>query len=102
MSIKEYENPHGFLVTTSGISCIFPSLNNIDKPFVTLDSAGRDNPLLRSEFFEEIDKNELIRNVARDQKVIEIALNDFIIKESDVFITVLEQISFSEQEMLKI
>lgn len=101
MKMKEYENPHGFLVTTSGISCIFPSLNNIDKPFVTLDSAGRDNPLLRSEFFEEQDKNELIRNVARDQKVTEIALNDFIIKESDVIITVLEQLSFSEQEMLK-
>jgi len=49
-----------------------------------------------------MDKNDKIRNVARDQKVTEIALNDFIIEESDVLIAVLEQLSFNEQEMLKI
>ena len=101
MQMDEYKNPHGFLVTTSGISCIFPRLDNTDNTFITLDSAGRDNPLLENAFFEEKDKNELIRNIARDQKVTEIALNDFIIQESDVLITVLEQLSFNEQEMLK-
>ena len=101
MKMKEYENPHGFLVTTSGISSIFPKLANKDKTFITLDTAGRDNPLLQNTFFEEKDKTELIRNIARDQKVTEIALNDFIIQESDVLITVLEQLSFNEQEMLK-
>lgn len=101
MQMDEYKNPHGFLVTTSGISCIFPRLDNTDNTFITLDSAGRDNPLLQNAFFEEKDKNELIRNIARDQKVTEIALNDFIIQESDVLITVLEQLSFNEQEMLK-
>ena len=101
MDMKEYENPHGFLVTTSGISCIFPKLINSANTFVTLDTAGRDNPLLQTAFFEDNDKNELIKNVARDQKVTEIALNDFIIQESDVIITVLEQLSFAEQELLK-
>ena len=101
MQMDEYKNPHGFLVTTSGISCIFPRLDNTDNTFITLDSAGRDNPLLQNAFFKETDKNELIRNIARDQKVTEIALNDFIIQESDVLITVLEQLSFNEQEMLK-
>jgi len=57
---------------------------------------------LRNAFFKEMDKNDKIRNVARDQKVTEIALNDFIIEESDVLIAVLEQLSFNEQEMLKI
>jgi hypothetical protein len=66
-----------------------------------LDTAGKDNPLLQNAFFDEKDKNELIRNIARDQKVTEIAINDFIIQESDVLITVLEQLSFNEQEMLK-
>ncbi len=101
MQMDDYKNPHGFLVTTSGISCIFPRLDNTDNTFITLDTAGRDNPLLQNAFFEEKDKNELIRNIARDQKVTEIALNDFIIQESDVLITVLEQLSFNEQEMLK-
>ena len=101
MEMEEYKNPHGFLITTSGISCIFPKLDNYDNTFITLDTAGRDNPLLENDFFEEKDKNELIRNIARDQKVTEIALNDFIIQESDVLITVLEQLSFNEQEMLK-
>ena len=92
--------PNGFLVTTLGISCIFPTIAN--KNFVTLDTAGRDNPLLQSTFFTETNKNELIKTIARDQKVTEIALNDFIIQESNVLITVVEQLSFAEQEMLKI
>ena len=91
--------PNGFLVTTLGISCIFPTIAN--KNFVTLDTAGRDNPLLQSAFFTETNKNELIKNIARDQKVTEIALNDFIIQESNVLITVVEQLSFAEQDMLK-
>ena len=101
LKLKEYENPNGFSVTTSGISCIFPKLNKNDNTFITLDSAGKDNPLLQNVFFDAQDKNELIRNIARDQKVTEIALSDFIIQESDVLITVLEQLSFNEQEMLK-
>lgn len=91
--------PNGFLVTTLGISCIFPTIAN--KNFVTLDTAGRDNPLLQNAFFTETNKNELIKNIARDQKVTEIALNDFIIQESNVLITVVEQLSFAEQDMLK-
>ena len=101
LKMKEYENPNGFLVTTSGISCIFPKLEKNDNTFITLDSAGKDNPLLQNVFFDAKDKNELIRNIARDQKVTEIALSDFIIQESDVLIAVLEQLSFNEQEMLK-
>ena len=101
MKMKEYQNPNGYLVTTKGISCIFPVLDTTNKTFITLDTAGKDNPLLRNAFFEEMDKNDKIRNVARDQKVTEIALNDFIIEESDVLIAVLEQLSFNEQEMLK-
>ena len=89
---------------SSGISCVFPKIDNTDKTFITLDTAGRDNPLLQNAIFEEENKNDkdkFIRKVARDQKVTEIVLNDFIIQESDVLITALEQLSFNEQEMLK-
>ena len=47
------------------------------------------------------EKNEEIKNIARDQRVSEIVLSDYIIQESDVLITVIEQLSFAEQEMLK-
>lgn len=112
MKMKEYENPNGFFITTSGISCVFPKIDNADKNFITLDTAGRDNPLLKTAIFEEENKNDkekkndkdkddFIRKVARDQKLTEIALNDFIIQESNILISVLEQLSFNEQEMLK-
>ena len=87
MKMKEYKNPNGFFIHTSGISCFFPKIENNDKTFITLDTAGRDNPLLQTAIFEEenkIDKDEFIVKVARDQKLTEIALNDFIIQESDV------------------
>ena len=107
MGMKEYENPNGFFVTTGGISCIFPQLMDNTHVFVTLDTAGRDNPLLQTTYPLEDNKenknnkNEIIKNIARDQKVTEIALNDFIIQNSNVIITVLEQLSFAEQDMLK-
>ena len=94
-----YGQNDGFLVNTYGISCGFPILednNNKYQAFVTLDTAGKDNPLLQNAFFQEQD----IRSIIKDQKVCEILLSDFIIKESNVLIAVIEQLSFAEQEML--
>ena len=103
-------NKSGFLVTTQGISANFPLLDD-NTNIITLDTAGKDNPLLDSSNFiknshssstlKDKSKTEYIKNIARDQRVSEIVLSDFIIKESDVLITVLEQLSFAEQDMLK-
>ena len=105
-----YTNKSGFLVTTQGISANFPLLDD-NTNIITLDTAGKDNPLLDSSNFiknshssstlKDKSKTEYIKNIARDQRVSEIVLSDFIIKESDVLITVLEQLSFAEQDMLK-
>lgn len=46
-------------------------------------------------------KNEIIKEIARDQKITEIVLADFIIEQSHILFTVLEQLSYSEQEMLR-
>ena len=106
-------NEHGFLVTTKGISANFPILEDEGENatnVITLDTAGKDNPLL--DVSNNIDapdslerkikyENEEIKNIARDQRISEIVLSDFIIQEADVLITVLEQLSFAEQEMLK-
>ena len=97
-----YKNPNGFLVTTQGISANFPVLEENDNVFITLDTAGKDNPLLENAIFtDNCNDKEYIKRIARDQKVTEIVLADFIIQESNILITVLEQLSFAEQDMLK-
>ena len=97
MDNENYKPPNGFLVTTYGISCKFPILEKNDKTFVALDIAGKDNPLLQNAFYNDKE----IKSIARDQKVSEIVLSDFIIQESNILIAVVEQLSFAEQEMLK-
>jgi len=97
---QNYKPKDGFLVTTHGISCGFPILEDSEatyQPFITLDTAGRDNPLLQNAY----PNNDDIKSIVRDQKVCEILLSDFIIKESNVLIAVVEQLSFAEQEMLR-
>ena len=98
MDNKDFRLPSGFLVTTYGISCRFPVLNKGDKVFVTLDTAGKDNPLLQNAYYQN---NEDVKKIAKDQKISEILLSDFIIQESNILIAVLEQLSFAEQEMLR-
>lgn len=101
---KNYIGKSGFLITTVGISANFPILDENDKiNIITLDTAGKDNPLLEiTDFPNKNIKDTLkIKEIARDQKVSEIVLSDYIIQESDVLITVLEQLSFAEQDMLK-
>ena len=98
MNNENYQANDGFLVSTFGISCSFPVLKNEHKcqTFVTLDTAGRDNPLLQSAYTKDQD----IRTIIKDKKVCEILLSDFIIKECNVLIAVVEQLSFAEQEMM--
>ena len=100
---RDNYNPlSGFLVTTYGISCNFPLIkknnNSSPLPLITLDAAGKDNPLLQNAFYQN---NENINLIARDQKVTEIVLSDFIIQKSNILIACIEQLTFAEQEMLK-
>ena len=97
MENDDYKPPTGFLITTYGISCNFPKMQANGSYFITLDTAGKDSPLLQNEIFKENN----IKNFVRDQAITEIVLSDFIIQESNILIAVLEQLSFEEQEMLK-
>ena len=109
---KDYIPPSGFLVTTYGISCNFPEIlkeNNNERekrklkkkicnfPVITLDVAGKDNPLLQNAYNKDFD----LQKIFRDQKVTEIVLSDFIIQKANILIAVVEQLTFAEQEMLK-
>ena len=97
MKNEDYKPPSGFLITTYGISCNFPMIEANGSYFITIDTAGRDSPLLQNNLF----KDNNIKDFIRDQAITEIVLSDFIIQESNILITVLEQLSFEEQEMLK-
>ena len=98
MNSENYKSNDGFLISTHGISCSFPVLKSENKcqTFVTLDTAGRDNPLLQNAYSKDQD----IRSIIKDIKICEILLSDFIIKECNVLIAVVEQLSFAEQEMI--
>ena len=98
MQNENYKPNDGFLVNTFGISCGFPVLRKQDnyQAFITIDSEGKDNPLLQNLVVEENDIGSLLK----DKKVCEILLSDFIIKECNILIAVVEQLSFAEQDML--
>ena len=98
MKNENYKPNDGFFVDTFGISCGFPVLKSDERSqsFITLDTEGRDNPLLQNLFVEEND----IRSLIKDKKVCEILLSDFIIRECNILIAVVEQLTFAEQEML--
>ena len=112
--ITGYNIQSGYLYTTEGISSNFPNLkdnNGKAKNIITLDTAGKENPLLepsneiekkKSEKKKEEKKKEEeeIRYLSRDQLICEEILADFIMDKSSVLITVIEQLSYVEQIML--
>ena len=57
MQNDNYKPNDGFLVNTFGISCWFPVLKKEEnyQAFITIDSEGKDNPLLQNLFVEESD-----------------------------------------------
>jgi hypothetical protein len=111
------EVPVGFSVDTKGLSICYPSIN--EKNFVMMDTAGFQSPLLNykknkkkqekendeketeeSIKIKEEKKSKLIENALRDKKMINIFLESFIIKNSDILIYVLNQITKSDQMFL--
>ena len=106
---KNINKISGFNITTFGISINFPSLEDYknNTNIISLDIAGKENPVLNSNNCEEIFKdknlkyNDMINILLNDQKICENILSDFIILKSNCLIVVIEQLSFIEQKMLK-
>ena len=115
------EIPVGFSVKTKGLSVCYPSSK--EKSYVLLDTAGFESPILQNEFYKinykeeknnenekkdekqkEIDKqNEIDNNIRRtiiDKKLVNFFLENFIIKNSDILIFVLNQMTKSDQLFL--
>ena len=91
-------------IPTKGISVIYPKKEN--ENFVCLDSQGSEDPIIdlsetneMSKLSEKIRKQK-VKELASDKKFTEIFIQDFIIKKSNIFIVVVDQLSFSEQKLI--
>ena len=109
--ITEYKVFGGYLDTTEGISINFPDFKDEKEQkmnIITLDTAGRENPLLNSEYGngnddKKISETEYLNNIrllSRDQLICEDTLSGFIMEKCSVLIIVLEQLSYVEQIVL--
>ena len=91
-------------ITTKGISVIYPQEDG--KYFVCLDSQGSEEPIIDLSTENEMSKKsekerkKLVKEFASDKKFTEIFIQDFIIKHSNIFIVVVDQLSFSEQKLI--
>ena len=100
------ELPTGNSIHTKGIS--IKNVNN----FVILDSEGIDAALTKKNISKEIypmenllyksinDSDSLIEQIARDKKAVELFIQDFIIKYSDILVIVVGQLTLTEQKLI--
>ena len=99
---KEISNNN--YVPTKGISVIYPQEEG--KFFVCLDSQGSEEPIIdlsdsnEMSSLTEKERKKKVKEFALDKKFTEIFIQDFIIKKSNIFIVVVDQLSFSEQKLI--
>ena len=86
------------------MSIKYPDLEKFkDRKIVLLDSAGLETPVLnlkKSDNFPDDKINELFREKSREKLITELFLQNYIINNSDVLITVVGILTYSEQKLL--
>ena len=98
--------PSGNSIRTEGLSIKYPDLVSFeDRKIALLDSAGLETPVLKSEKIEndnvENDKiKEFFKEKSREKLITELFLQNYIINNSDVLITVVGILTYSEQKLL--
>ena len=127
---SKIELPTGVSIKTEGLSIKYPELEEFkNRKFILLDSAGLETPILKADniaFIPEeqeeknankpigtIEKNEdikngdkkenvhdLFENKSRDIIQLELFLQNFIIKYSDILILILGKLTINEQKLL--
>ena len=91
-------------IQTKGISVIYPQ--DEGKNFACIDSQGSEEPILdlsdnnEMSVLNEKERKKKVKEYAADKKLTEIFIQDFIIKHSNIFIVVVDQLSFSEQKLI--
>jgi len=118
--IAKIELPNGTSIRTEGISIKYPVLTkNKNGKIVLLDSAGLETPVLNDNPFSRetrlFDKyqdnnilkdghtnelNEKLKEKAKEKLITELFLQNFILFNSDILITVVGILTYSEQKLL--
>ena len=104
--ISKIKLPSGNGIRTEGLSIKYPDLVGFeDRKIALLDSAGLETPVLKSEKIEndnvENDKiKEFFKEKSREKLITELFLQNYIINNSDVLITVVGILTYSEQKLL--
>ena len=119
--ISDIDLPIGDSIKTKGLSIKFP-VNEIykNRNIILLDSAGQETPVLNSKNNKDISclnqpntykskedykkeillKQEILTDKSRDKLLTEFFLQNYIVKYSDLLITVVGQLTFSEQKLI--
>ena len=96
--------PTDISIKTEGLSIKYLELG-FNKNIILLDSAGLETPVLieKENLIDNEDNklNQLIKEKATDKLMTETFLQNFIIYNSDILITVVGILTFSEQKLLK-
>ena len=101
--ISNEELPRGYSVATKGISVKYPKIEI--RPFIILDSAGSETPLIKNSDNEYINESnnvnfELINELARDKIATQNFIQDFIHFYSNILIIVVGQLTNDEQKLI--
>ena len=104
--ISKIALPTGTSIRTEGLSIKYPELEKYKyRNIILLDTAGLETPLLleKDNITKEEDTNalnELIKEKARDKLMTELFLQNFIICYSNILISVVGILTYSEQKLL--
>ena len=103
--ISKIELPTGTSIRTEGLSIKYPELDIYkNRNIILLDSAGLETPLLlEKENLKNKEDNEiveLLREKARDKLMTELFLQNFIVYNSNILISVVGILTYSEQKLL--
>ena len=100
--ISKIKLPYGTSIRTEGLSIKYPELEKYkNRKIILLDSEGLEGPLI---FNNEENRNDIddikLKEKARDKIITELFLQNFIIYNSDLLITVVGILNFQEQKMI--
>ena len=101
--ISKIKLPSGTSIRTEGLSVKYPELEEFkDRKIVLLDSAGLEMPVLKDnkENFKDKTKNEIFKEKSREKLITELFLQNYIINNSDILLTVVGILTYSEQKLL--
>ena len=105
--LAKIELPTGYSIKTEGLSIRCPDIDSENQNIILLDSKGEDYPLLEDSNFEFNkflnDPKELkkqLDDLANDKRLTENFLRQIIIKESNLLLVVVGNLTYKEQKLI--